>query len=282
MPDKKATTMYRIGDYARYMGVSPDLLKHYEKLGLIQSETLENGYHYYAFQQSVPLLECMRLRNYGFSLREIGDTLNHSSFVEVQSRLNARISEMERHLQFEQLVVQEHRRISAWMDRMRENETLICEERMEPLLFLPQSRCRDFIQDDRITQLLGPWVDAMPLVKSCRLLPNLLSADREKDASWGLAVTQTHARLLGLPLNDVVQQIPGGRCLHIHYHRLTSKSGNAPRHLEDIRTLLRARQVEPAGPSVQIALMTVNMNHDRELCGWFAVPLEKEDGQQHL
>ena len=200
----------------------------------------------------------------------------------LSSILDARISEMERHLQFEQLVVQEHRRISAWMDRMRENETLICEERMEPLLFLPQSRCRDFIQDDRITQLLGPWVDAMPLVKSCRLLPNLLSADREKDASWGLAVTQTHARLLGLPLNDVVRRIPGGRYLHIHYHRLTSKSGNAPRHLEDIRTLLRERQVEPAGLSVQIALMTVNMNHDRELCGWFAVPLEKEDGQQHL
>ncbi|MGN0753120.1 MAG: MerR family transcriptional regulator [Aristaeellaceae bacterium] len=282
MPDKKATTMYRIGDYARYMGVSPDLLKHYEKLGLIQSETLENGYHYYAFQQSVPLLECMRLRNYGFSLREIGDTLNHSSFEEVQSRLDARISEMERHLQFEQLVVQEHRSISAWMDRMRENETLICEERMEPLLFLPQSRYRDFIQDDRITRLLGPWVDAMPLVKSCRLLPNLLSADREKDASWGLAVTQAHARLLGLPLNDVVQQIPGGRCLHIHYHRLTSKSGNAPSHLEDIRALLRERQVKPAGLSVQVSLMNLNMDNDRELCGWFAVPLEKEDGQQHL
>ena len=281
MPDKKATTMYRIGDYARNIGVSPDLLKHYEKLGLIQSETLENGYHYYAFQQSVPLLECMRLRSYGFSLREIGDVLNKSSFEKVQGRLDERINEMEKHLQFEQLVVQEHRKISGWMDMMRDSDTVILEQQAEPMYFLPQSRHRDFIQDDRISLLLGAWVDAMPLVKSCRLLPDFPSADTEKDYSWGLAVTETHAHQLGLPMNSVVQQIPGGRYLHIHYHRVTSKSGNASRHLEDVRKLLLERQVQIAGLSVQIALMTVNMYNDRELCGWFAIPLETEDGQQH-
>ncbi|MGN1367467.1 MAG: MerR family transcriptional regulator [Aristaeellaceae bacterium] len=281
MPDKKATTMYRIGDYARYMGVSPDLLKHYEKFGLIQSEALENGYRYYAFQQSVPLLECMRLRNYGFSLREIGDVLNQSSFEKVQSQLDKRINEMEKHLQFEKLVVQEHRRISGWMDMMRQSDTVILEQQAEPMYFLPQSRHWDFIQDDRISQLLEPWVDAMPLVKSCRLLPDFPSAVTEKDSSWGLAVTASHARLLGLPMNDVVQQIPGGRYLHIHYHRVTSKSGHAIHHLEDIRELLREQQVQPAGLSVQVSLMNLNMDNDRELCGWFAIPLGTENEQQH-
>ncbi len=277
MPDKKATSMYRIGDYARYMGVSPDLLKYYEKLGLIQSETLENGYHYYAFQQSVPLLECMRLRNYGFSLREIRDLMKKLPFDNVQTLLDSQVNDLEKRLQFEQLVVQEHRRISAWMDMMRTSDTIIQEKQVEPLLFLPQSHQRDFIRDERINQLLGTWVNAMPLVKSCRLMPDMLAPDTVQDASWGLAVTESSAHLLGLPMNDVVKQVPGGRYLHIHYRRAASKYGSVAQLFDDIRALLRERGVQMAGPSVQIALMMMNTDNDREICGWFAVPLQEKD-----
>lgn len=38
---------YRIGDFAKYLGVTPDLLKHYEDMGIIQSIRSESGYRYY-------------------------------------------------------------------------------------------------------------------------------------------------------------------------------------------------------------------------------------------
>ena len=63
--------MYRIGDYAKYLGVTPDFLKHYEQFRFVSSETKGNGYRYYPFGQSYKILECMRLRNYGMSLRDI-------------------------------------------------------------------------------------------------------------------------------------------------------------------------------------------------------------------
>lgn len=45
-----ATKEYRIGEFAKQMGVSPDTLKHYEKLGLIEFRRDEsNGYRYCDF-----------------------------------------------------------------------------------------------------------------------------------------------------------------------------------------------------------------------------------------
>ena len=184
-PDKP---LYRIGDYARFMGVSTDLLKHYEKLGLIRSETAGNGYRYYSFQQSAALLDCMRLQNYGLALNEMHAALYECSFGEVKALLADKISEMEKQLRFQQLVINEHRRIAQWMEMMEAQETRLLITESEPIYFLPQSTRRDFIEDERITELLPAWVDAMPMVKSCRLIPDETSGQLP---SWGLAVTQS-------------------------------------------------------------------------------------------
>ena len=72
-PEKK---MYRIGPYAYYLGVTPDLLKHYEQFQLVESVPSESGYRYYPFSQSPGLLCAMTLRGYGIPLKEI-DVLLH-------------------------------------------------------------------------------------------------------------------------------------------------------------------------------------------------------------
>ena len=51
---------YRIGDYAKYLGVTPDFLKHYEQFRIVSSEQKENGYRYYPFGQSYKILELGR------------------------------------------------------------------------------------------------------------------------------------------------------------------------------------------------------------------------------
>ena len=37
---------YRIGEFAKYLGVTPDLLKHYEDQGIIQPTRSDSGYRY--------------------------------------------------------------------------------------------------------------------------------------------------------------------------------------------------------------------------------------------
>lgn len=68
---KTSRTNYRIGEFAEYMGVTPDFLKHYEECGLLDVHHSENGYRYFNFDQSSRILEYMRLRNYGVTVKEM-------------------------------------------------------------------------------------------------------------------------------------------------------------------------------------------------------------------
>ena len=44
---------YRIGEFAKYLGVTPDLLKHYEDQGIIQPTRSDSGYRYYPFNTTM-------------------------------------------------------------------------------------------------------------------------------------------------------------------------------------------------------------------------------------
>ena len=52
MSDSSSNRQYRIGDFAKYMGVTPDFLKHYEEQGLVHASHRNGGYRFYDFQQS--------------------------------------------------------------------------------------------------------------------------------------------------------------------------------------------------------------------------------------
>ena len=48
---KSPRTNYHIGEFAEYMGVTPDFLKHYEECDLLDVHHRENGYRYFNFDQ---------------------------------------------------------------------------------------------------------------------------------------------------------------------------------------------------------------------------------------
>ena len=81
---------YRIGEFAKYLGVTPDLLKHSEEQGIIHPQRSESGYRIYPFPKTMTLIECIRLRNYGMTLREIGEILTAHRLTDeaVEKRLS--------------------------------------------------------------------------------------------------------------------------------------------------------------------------------------------------
>ena len=74
---------YKIGEFAKNLGVSAGFLKHHEKYGLLKPQVAESGYRYYEFHQAMLVVQCIRLQNMGFTSKEIADILNHTSSVDV-------------------------------------------------------------------------------------------------------------------------------------------------------------------------------------------------------
>ena len=68
--------MLTIGDFSRLSHVTPRMLRHYDALGLLRPEAVgENGYRYYRQEQLSDLVRIQWLKDYGFSLQEIGPLL---------------------------------------------------------------------------------------------------------------------------------------------------------------------------------------------------------------
>lgn len=83
--------VYRIGDFARSIGVTKDFLKFYHKKELlIPPWKDEKGYRYYASPQAVHLMEYSNLQKLGFSLEEADYLLSKADLEEYIDILGAR------------------------------------------------------------------------------------------------------------------------------------------------------------------------------------------------
>lgn len=264
---------YRIGDYAKYLGVTPDFLKHYEQFRLVSSETRENGYRYYPFNQSSKLLECMRLRSFGIPLRDMDDMLNGDDADTVMDKLDARVQALERQILFEQAVIDEHRRIRAWFSRMEGKEEDWFVSMSEEMLFLPHTSQRNFLKDQRIYEILSSWLDLMPMVKSGMQLPcpeGGLSPLQEY--AWGLLVPASIAKAFDLPINDAVIRLPPRKTFFYHF------SGKDQSELDPqlcgVYKKMSQLGLTPAGDIYMTMHMYTRINSDSLRYGYYAAPLE--------
>lgn len=75
--------MLRIGDFSKKTGISIDMLRHYDKIGIIKPNIVdENNYRYYHEEQVLFASYIVTLKNNGFTLSEIRDILSDSTILE--------------------------------------------------------------------------------------------------------------------------------------------------------------------------------------------------------
>jgi len=70
--------MYKIGDFSQIAQVSIRMLRHYDKLGLLKPNQVDDwtGYRYYTLDQLSRLHRILALRDLGLSLEQIGNLLD--------------------------------------------------------------------------------------------------------------------------------------------------------------------------------------------------------------
>jgi DNA-binding transcriptional MerR regulator len=273
MKKKAEIPRYRIGEYARYMGVTPDFLKHYEQFHLISSETMENGYRYYPFYQSSKLLECMKLRNYGVPIRDMGALLNDDDAETAHAKLSQRISEIEKQIAFHQAILEEYRQFSEWMERMHGKTEDWYVTECEEMYFLPHSNQYDFLEDDRIYSILKNWVSFMPMVKSCMEIRQ----PGGRDYSWGLIVPASFAQKHKIPINGAVKQLPAKKTLFCDFRTELYRSADSKTLPRDFLAQKHLKQLglKTTGSLYKILLMYNHIHNDTmQENGYFMVPLE--------
>lgn len=274
MSGKKGKSLYSIGEYARNMGVTPDFLKHYEHHGLLDAEHRGNGYRYFPFEQSAKILECIRLQKYGVTIREMGRMLDDMDGRDAVEKLDLEAASIKKRIERDTALVEEHERFRRWFAEQTRPQALHWEvRRIDPLLFLPHSSGKMFLEDPDVYRILDTWTDWLPVVKSALELPDAASGE---EPSWGLIVGEPAALEHGIPVNRAVRRIPGGTA-YIHHFAGPGEPGPmealaAGRH--EAFENMAALGLKPAGPVYMVMLMSARRNNAREGYGMFIAPLE--------
>ncbi|MDR1014478.1 MAG: MerR family transcriptional regulator [Coriobacteriales bacterium] len=205
---------YRIGEFAKKVGVSPDFLKYQEEFGVVNPRQSENSnYRHYAFAQTGRVLASLGYQSLGFTLREIEGILGKDSSETIIGRLKDRSIELESEITHLKACL-------TGIEAICQAEQL--EARSEPwfikdvpaFAFLPHSHKQDFVDDETVPQILRAWVRWLPLVASTQRIQ--IVGTKEVDFSWGLTVNKEFAIGHQLPLDAPVQIIEPGRCLVYH------------------------------------------------------------------
>lgn len=274
------TTLYRIGDFAKYLGVTPDFLKHYEALGIIHSIQGENGYRYYRFQESIRLFESLKLKNLGFTIRESETIFNEMSEPEVMKACTDNIEKIRREISFKQTLVESFDSFAAEMSYTESSVSDWGVSNTEEMLFLPHTKFRNFIDDPQIYAVLPQWMNCLPVVRSAALIPpdrpdNYSLPSSTVSGIWGFTVSSRLAKRLELPLNSSVVTIPACKALHCKFSARIAPSDDRPVNYYTVWEKLDELGLKPAGSILAINNIGAHTEGKLSVNQHFIVPIEK-------
>lgn len=185
---------YQIGEFAKRMGVSSHFLKYYEETGILQPETHENGYRFYNMWDASIVLECKRMKNIGFSVKESRKILTDSTAPELDHLLQEHQSRLLEEIRQKQRTTAALQNLRADLKFCLKKEWQICSSK--PVWFLPHTVGQQFSGDKGVYQQLTRWADAMPTVRSTQRLTFL--GDDQWQAEWGFSIPAEEAAAIGL------------------------------------------------------------------------------------
>ncbi|MBK0348785.1 MerR family transcriptional regulator [Aerococcaceae bacterium zg-ZJ1578] len=202
---------FQIGHFASNLGVTPDLLKHYEKFDLIQSKrNQKNLYRFYAFSDSQKIFDIKTLQNFGFSLAEIKSIQNNS----MQNILN--IYEQKRLLNDNQLTLQtrfqqEFNQQIDWLQKIQvdSNYSNWSIQTIESFYFMQHTKGKAFtIQSDEHRHAIKDWINLLPITKSTAKFHYDTRATQ-----YGFSLTESEIQTFNLPCDtSYTELIPKQKC----------------------------------------------------------------------
>ena len=265
---------YRIGEYAKYLGVTPDFLKHYEEMGIIHSSRSESGYRYYSFHTTIELIESIRLRNYGIPLREIRELMHEhrTDNAQMDQILSEKMETLRQEIQLDEALEADYAAFLRWREALADRDWDWEIRRSSPMLFLPHTDRYDFLKDQRIYEILNPWMSYIPIVKSSMKL------GPDGQVTWGFSATESDVLHLGLPVNEVVEHLPMKKTFYYKFRSPTLRTHEESRDNIDHPAfqLLRSLQLESEDTYFRTTLMPADWKQDLGYqYGFYAIPLKE-------
>ena len=265
---------YKIGDVARILGISTDLIRYYEKKGVVQPEKgASNSYRYYDTWDINFLIDCLWYKNFGFSIDQIADIESNSTYDSLLDCLDRKTGEIGELAQRYALL---HERLLMQQETMRQIEQLIgrCEIAMCPdFIYYLNRHNFEYESDSTLQTISRRWLKYMPF--STRYFE--FRSDRPQDGddrySWGFSLDRHYVDVFQVEYRPPVEHVESRPCLHSAF-KSSGKNAFSPRRLDYMFRYARQNGLVPAGNAFGHLVCSVLDNN--RLTGFFEawLPIE--------
>ena len=198
---------YKIGDVARILGISPDLLRYYEKKDIVHPvKDKSNDYRYYEPWDINFLIDCVWYKSFNFGIDQVAEIISDSTAEQVADALDKKVSELRAQIRRNELLVRRAGEHQADLGRMK-NQLWKCVLRQSPEIVRYIHRY-NYIYDksEALQRLSQQWLNYMPFTPRCFEMPvEDISCKRgEGNFSWGFSLTLDYVRELGVKVEPPV------------------------------------------------------------------------------
>jgi len=269
---------YKIGDIARILGVSPDLLRYYEKKGIVKPiKDPNNDYRYYEPWDVNFLMDCIWYKSFHFGIDQVADIITNSTAEEVADTLDKKVVELRAEIRRNELLVRRAREHQADLLRLK-NEQGKCVLRVSPVMVRYINRYNEKYDNSDAVQVVGKeWLEYMPFTHRCFEMPveDISDKRREGRFSWGFSLTPDYVRELGVKVRPPAVYLKSQPCIYTVF--TSSGKGNfSPHKLEYVVDFAKKNGLKLTGDARGNLLASVL--EEGKLTGFFEVwvPYEKE------
>ena len=250
---------YKIGDMAKILGISPDLLRYYEKKGVVSPvKDRNNDYRYYDTRDTNFLVDCLFYKNFGFSIEETSELVRSCSIDEISGRFLENETQLEESIRRQQLLLrrsQEYRRSIA---RISDHLGRCSFDRRPACIYYINRHNQEFDTAPDLGRVTRQWLKYLPFSRRSFIVPMeaLLSPDSKEEFQWGFSLSQEYAGLLGASAQPPVVALSDTRCVYTVFSN--PDSAFSPRFFGYAMDFIRAQGLRLCGDVFGNLLVSAN------------------------
>jgi DNA-binding transcriptional MerR regulator len=271
---------YKIGDVSKILGISPDLLRYYEKKGVVKPvKDQNNDYRYYEPWDINFLIDCLWFKNFGFGLDQVAHMVSSCDLEELTGIMAGKETEIEETIRRQELLL---RRARQHIREVSQVKSMIghCDLVDAPEVYRYLNRFNSqFDRSKPLQELTHQWLEYMPFTHRCFSIQESDLKSAQDNYAWGFSLGMDYVRDLNVPLNEPVVHLPAVPAIHSAFTS-SGKGAFSPRHLDFMLDFAEEQGLEVCG-SARGNLVCSVLDEEEKLTGYFEVwlPVRPKEGE---
>lgn len=270
---------YKIGDVARILGISTDLLRYYEKKGVVTPiKGEQNDYRYYDAWDTNFLIDCLWYKRFGFGIPQTAHMVTDCTYDDLLCLLEEKQEELEDTVHYQELLLHRIRQHVQHVIRVK-NTMGTCD--LEPC---PEMICylnrydTSYVNSQQMQKLSKQWLQYMPFLQRYFEIPLGSDTAPSHRYAWGFSLEMEYVDEFSVPIQPPVKHQTSVECIHSAF-KSSGKNGFSPEHIDFLREYAEQNGYSVTGDAR--GFLVCSILEDGVNTGYFEVwlPVSPDRGQ---